>query len=664
MKKLFTITCGLLTCLFLFAFALQTEKHLKEVTIKGKVTDTTGEPLIGANVLVEGSTCSTITDMDGNYQLTCPHRSKLVINCSYTGFFPMQKSIRPKGETELLLNFKLEERVHLEEVVVSGYSTTKKKGRKSKKRSKAAFDSKRISPTSTPEPPPAKTEADSYFSTMPLKSADDKDAPADFDYKEISSSKAKERIEADKPEKRVETEISNSIHKAGTLTAGEIHDFSKWELWQDIAVEDLNEWAKSWNYNLTQRYVVQVLTENGFPIVDATVELMNNKKKLWTARTDNTGKAELWANVFSKDNKKLEQLSAQISYNGQSHQLEKLSPFQKGINFLRLDESCKMPKTIDVLFVVDATSSMADELSYIQTELYDVIQRVQQLRKDNSIRLGSVFYRDIGDVYITRKSDLSADINKTIDFIKQQSALGGGDYPEAVDKALTVAVEEIKWSDNSIGKFLFLILDAPPHHSPSILTQLENTTKKAAKKGIRIIPIASSGINKSTEYLLRSFALSTNGTYTFLTDHSGIGNPHIEPSTDEYQVEKLNDLLVRLMKQFTEVVDCNTTIDPNILANNPNQQQQIPTASAPSFKCFPNPTTGIFTIDLSQAIKEVFITDSSGKNLIKLEKLQEGTTSVDLSAFPSGTYYARAWVDKKMLTEKLVLIRDGLLGKR
>ena len=70
---------------------------------------------------------------------------------------------------------------------------------------------------------------------------------------------------------------------------------------------------------------------------------------------------------------------------------------------------------------------------------------------------------------------------------------------------------------------------------------------QAAAQGIRIIPVAASGVDKGTEFLLRFIDISTGGTYSFLTDDSGIGNSHIEPTVGSYQVELLNDLLGRLV---------------------------------------------------------------------------------------------------------------------
>ena len=99
---------------------------------------------------------------------------------------------------------------------------------------------------------------------------------------------------------------------------------------------------------------------------------------------------------------------------------------------------------------------------------------------------------------------------------------------------------------------LFLILDAPPHHeTPSVVTQIQELTEKAASKGIKIIPITASGIQKDTEFLMRFIAMVTNSTYVFITNDSGIGNDHIEATVGEYDVEYLNDLMVRLVSKYT-----------------------------------------------------------------------------------------------------------------
>ena len=138
-------------------------------------------------------------------------------------------------------------------------------------------------------------------------------------------------------------------------------------------------------------------------------------------------------------------------------------------------------------------------------------------------------------------------------------AIGGG-WGQQNEKeslaALDKAINHLSWNEEARARIIFLILDAPPHNTEANQAKLNALMREAAKKGIRIVPVGASGINKSTEYLMRTMAIATNGTYTFLTDHSGIGNSHIEPSTDEYEVETFNDILVRIVKSYTFFYSC------------------------------------------------------------------------------------------------------------
>ena len=92
--------------------------------------------------------------------------------------------------------------------------------------------------------------------------------------------------------------------KAGTLTAGEVNDFTKWEMWKDISSGQLNAFKNQWKIDPKYRYTVQ-LKNAGFstPVVDARVQLINKKTKevLFETRTDNTGKAELWYDLNNLD---------------------------------------------------------------------------------------------------------------------------------------------------------------------------------------------------------------------------------------------------------------------------------------------------------------------------------------------------------------------------
>ena len=110
-----TLGCFLL-CVMFTATAFAQQK-----TIKGTVVDVTGEPLIGVNVAVKGTTIGIITDIDGNYTLEVPSKSTIVF--SYIGYQAQEVPVGNQSTINVTLK---EDTQKLEEVVVVGYGTQKK----------------------------------------------------------------------------------------------------------------------------------------------------------------------------------------------------------------------------------------------------------------------------------------------------------------------------------------------------------------------------------------------------------------------------------------------------------------------------------------------------------------------------------------------------------
>lgn len=90
--------------------------------IKGKILDTNKEPIIGANVVEKGTTNGTITDLDGNFVLTISENSRLMV--SYIGFSNQEVFVGNESNITIELREDLQA---LDEVIVIGYGTTKRK---------------------------------------------------------------------------------------------------------------------------------------------------------------------------------------------------------------------------------------------------------------------------------------------------------------------------------------------------------------------------------------------------------------------------------------------------------------------------------------------------------------------------------------------------------
>ena len=337
--------------------------------------------------------------------------------------------------------------------------------------------------------------------------------------------------------------------QGGLVTAGEWNDLDNWDFYQKTLMkEPFKGFPDDWQMYTNHRIAVAITAKNK-PAANATVTLFRNDTPIWTAKTDNLGRAELWVGAFQKE-KELNTAMLRLKVNEQWVSTATISETQ--VNRIALDEALPSPTNlVQIAFMVDATGSMGDELEFLKMDLKKVIAEVQKTNTQLKISTATVFYRDEGDEYVVKHNPFTEDINQTTEFISQQRADGGGDFPEAVDKAL-VQLNQLQWQPEARTRIAFLVLDAPPHNKPAVISSIQYSVKTAAASGIKLIPVVASGIDKTTEFLMRFIAMYTNGTYVFITDHSGIGNKHLEPSVGEYQVEKLSDLMVRLIKKYSE----------------------------------------------------------------------------------------------------------------
>ena len=112
------------TILGLFlAVSLATSAFAQNITVKGKVTDSRGEPVVGAAVMLDGNqTVGTMTELDGTYSISVPSNSSLTFSC--VGF--ATQTIAVSGRTSINVVFE-EDAEFLDETVVIGYGTQKKR---------------------------------------------------------------------------------------------------------------------------------------------------------------------------------------------------------------------------------------------------------------------------------------------------------------------------------------------------------------------------------------------------------------------------------------------------------------------------------------------------------------------------------------------------------
>ena len=349
---------------------------------------------------------------------------------------------------------------------------------------------------------------------------------------------------------------SHNNRKSGLLTAGEWNDLDNWKFWSGI-LNDNDFYGKTeyWKFFPKNLVAVRLVDANGTGFANVTVELLKRDSLEFATKTDNEGYAYCWINLFSDEKKELEAKDFSLKVNGEHFK----GPFKltaKGDEKLNVNvifkKGIKHAKAkADVAFIVDATGSMRDEIQFLKSDLTQIINHASAESKV-ALRTAALFYRDVGDEFLTRHDDFSNDVSKTQKYISEQDADGGGDYPEAVHTALEASLQNLSWDASARSRIAFLILDAPAHYEPQIIESLQKSIALYAKNGIKLIPVAASGVDKDTEFMLRFFDVSTGGTYVFLTDDSGIGNSHIKASVGDHKIESLADLMVRLIKKYVK----------------------------------------------------------------------------------------------------------------
>ena len=498
--------------------------------------------------------------------------------------------------------------------------------------------------------------------------------------------------------------------EAGKITAGDLNDLSEWEFWKDIATEQLSIFQDWWKINPKNRVVFSVQNNDGIPLIGATIELYSNQSNdpIWISRTDNSGFAQMFERV-DLDDSTTTICHAVIRFNGKEERVNKPKMLSRGVNIVRFRANCEPSNEVDIAFVVDATGSMQDEIDFLKKDLLDIIEGASASNSEVDLSLASLFYRCEGNDYVTKQSDFSSDLNQTMNFIKEQNADQGGD--EVVATALDEAINNLSWRDGARTKLLFIVLDEPQKASPEVIAATKKAFKDASEKGIKIIPCVASGtssnIDKRLEYIMRSGAMLTNGTYVFFTNDSGIGGNHTLPIVKSFEVEKLNVLLKRIISSNIEVATCE---DPDNLENaitetgnnhidemkklmdsimalgndslkiaellpytdydsyeSFNENRPVDSLDTARFlvdhnmdiihwKAFPNPTFGEVTIETSRPVDAIHVLDLHGRILQQYEPGSRVSSNFDLINYPRGTYLIVMIAGKQKLTARIVKV--------
>ena len=409
------------------------------------------------------------------------------------------------------------------------------------------------------EAPAAVAPATAKDSAGTVKNAAAPEAPADAapapgyktdDYEIYDDGKTELPDDIIEPMPEIQPEV-------GLLTAGEWNDNDNWGFFTNL-VNSQRIIFPSYGVDPRYRIKVNVLSPDKSAVVNASVDLLDRDENvIWSAVTDKNGTAYLFEDaqgsgysIRLSDGTNTQNIVLEIdtpvpvsAADPQSQQQEAL--YMDQVITLNFDGKSTLYDDLDIMFIVDSTGSMSDEMVFLQEEFTAIAEDVG----DSNTRYSVNFYRDEGDDYVTKCYDFTKNVTELQKQLNSESANGGGDMPEAVDRILEESITNSNWSKNSV-KLAFMIFDAPPHSGTE--DSILRSVKAAAAKGIRLIPVVSSNSDRDTELFGRACAITTGGTYVFLTDDSGVGRSHLEPIIGKYDVEKLYDLIIRVIGEYKQ----------------------------------------------------------------------------------------------------------------
>jgi hypothetical protein len=297
--------------------------------------------------------------------------------------------------------------------------------------------------------------------------------------------------------------------------------------------------------DISQRVMIEVADIQGLPLTNADVRIVSDGRTIHKARTYSNGVALFFPNVVDA-NMQSQQFRVEIvpppgcsgqtvaqDFRGRSGTWRVQVPYARSQNATKLD----------ILFCLDCTGSMADEIERIQKTLQMMVAKFNALPGKPQTRWGLVQYRDRGDQYVTQVHDFTEDVSTFQRRLDACKADAGGDEPESVNEALDKAVEGVSWDRSDAIRLVLLVGDAPPHMNYQDDVKYTESMAKAQRRAIKIYPLAASGLNKTGEVIFRQLAQFTLARFLFISYGGSTSHEVSNPG----QSNNLDDLIVHIV---------------------------------------------------------------------------------------------------------------------
>jgi hypothetical protein len=329
------------------------------------------------------------------------------------------------------------------------------------------------------------------------------------------------------------------------LRAGSVDDGADYAGFLEYLTRIESSGIATREFDAAGRVLVHVEGEDGLPLAGEPVEVRAGDEVVASLRTTADGSARFWPGLHGQAGVGRFVLSA-------AGETVEVAPGEEVTLTVDRAGGRQGPLALDVLFLLDATGSMGDEIDRLKTTIDSVAGRAAGLKGSPDARFGMTLYRDEGDTFVTSTFDLTADLDAFRLALSAVGADGGGDYPEALDEGLAEALSEPSWRDPAeTVQLVFLVADAPPQVGRQVERGYPASVVEAAGRGAKVFPIASSESDDQAEAVFRQVAAGTGSRFVFLS--YGAAGAATGASSDiastDYEELSLDDLVVRLVAE-------------------------------------------------------------------------------------------------------------------
>jgi hypothetical protein len=363
---------------------------------------------------------------------------------------------------------------------------------------------------------------------------------------------------------------SERIAAAG-LRAGSVDDNADYAAYLEYSARLNTEGIVTRPFDPAGRIVVTVIGSNDLPVAGVPVIVSADDRQVAELRTTANGTARFLPGLYAAAD------TATFTFRAGTAVASAAAGETVGLT-LDTPGGVQGPVAVDVLFLLDATGSMGDEIGQLKMTIDQVASDVAALAGEPDVRFAFTLYRDEGDVFVTKSYDFTGNVDEFRTALAAVVADGGGDYPEALEEGLAEALTGPAWRDPATTlQLMFLVADAPPRLDRQVPVDYPASIRDAVTRGIKIFPIASSESDDHAEMVFRQLAVATGARFVFLS--YGAAGAAIGASSDigppDYEEMSLDVLVVRFIAEELSALTGNdvpipTTVSPPV-TNPPGQ---------------------------------------------------------------------------------------------